>query len=321
MGDYTLKHAILVAIAVAGLIAATWFTVLVAGGTVGPATHLMYLPVLLAATYWGPFGGVATGLAAGLAVSILPVHVALRDVQTVASIAFRTLAYVSVGLLVGTWSQRLHSKQEELARMTLQSIAALVNTVEAKDHYTSGHSIRVASIAVAIGRVLLLDERSLFVLQTGGLLHDVGKVAVSEQILAKPDRLTAVEMEQVMRHPDEGDRILAPFDHQHAERIRDITRHHHERLDGSGYPDRLKGEEISQLAMIVAVADVYDAVTSSRPYRPGMDRVSALLVLHNEVEQGRLDGAVVGILRSLVLTNSLTTRPAATPFHARPQPL
>lgn len=321
MGDYAVKHAFLIASAVAALIAATWFAVLVAGGTVSPATHLMYLPILLAATYWGPFGGAAAGLAAGIATALLPVHTDLGDAQSAASILFRTLAFSSVGVLAGTWSQRLLVKQEELTRMTLQSIAALINTVEAKDPYTSGHSIRVASISVAIGKAFLLDGRSLSALETGALLHDVGKVAVPEQVLAKAGRLTEGEMEQVRRHSEEGDRILAPYDHEDAERVRDIVRHHHERLDGSGYPDGLKGKEISQLAMIVAVADVYDAVTSSRPYRLGMDRVSALRVLQHEADAGRLDRAVVGVLRSLVMTNRLAARPETLPLQVRPQAL
>lgn len=300
---------------------ASWYTILLTGGTVGAAGHLMYLPIILAAAGWKTFGGAMTGLTAGIAVALLPAHTHLGDQQMWTAAVIRTVAYVSVGSVVGLWSARLDLRHRQVTDMTLQSIAALINTVEAKDPFTSGHSIRVASIAHAIGQEMLLDERTLFVLHTGGLLHDIGKVAVPEEVLRKPGRLTPAERAIMQRHPLEGNRILAPFDHRDSKRIRDIVLHHHERLDGSGYPHQLRSGEITQLARVVAVADVYEALTSNRTYRPGIDRVSALLVLQQEAEAGRLDGAVVGFLRSLVLTNRLSVplegyapRPTATPM-------
>ncbi|MCE9603122.1 MAG: HD-GYP domain-containing protein [Gemmatimonadetes bacterium] len=146
----------------------------------------------------------------------------------------------------------------------------MFSTIDAKSPWTAGHSERVTHLAIAIGRQLQLDSTQLDRLYRGGMVHDIGKLAVPTAILDKRGRLTAVERRIVERHPGAGFDLLAPLV-EFAD-VLPIVRSHHERPDGRGYPDRLAGDEIPWLARVLAVADVYDALTSDRPYRAGMDR-------------------------------------------------
>jgi putative nucleotidyltransferase with HDIG domain len=144
----------------------------------------------------------------------------------------------------------------------------MFTTIDATSPWTAGHSERVTHLALAIGHQLRLDDVQLDRLRRGGLLHDIGKVVVPPSILDKPGALTPAERALVERHPQVGFELLAPFP-DHAD-VLAIVRSHHERPDGAGYPDHLSGEDIPWLARVLAVADVYDALTSDRPYRAGM---------------------------------------------------
>ena len=159
----------------------------------------------------------------------------------------------------------------------LEVLRALVNAIEAKDPYTAGHSQRTAEFAVAIGRALKLSAEELKELEVGGLLHDIGKIGIAEQILRKPAQLDDAEMRVMRGHPAIGDGIVA--DIQMLTRIRSMVRNHHERYDGSGYPDGLKGDAIPLGARIIAVADTYDAITSDRCYQPGRPPLESIPIL------------------------------------------
>lgn len=176
-------------------------------------------------------------------------------------------------------------------------VAVLIHIIDAKDRYTAGHSMRVAEYAVKLGETLNLDEATLKNLRVAGLLHDIGKIGVSESILNKPDRLTAEEYEAVKKHSELGALIL-----QHADDFRNIVpcvRHHHEHIDGSGYPDGLRGEEILLPARILAVVDTYDALTSDRPYRARLPLGDALRILR-EAAGHQLDPDLVDRFCGLV---------------------
>jgi len=147
----------------------------------------------------------------------------------------------------------------------LQTIKAIVAAVDAKDSYTRGHSDRVREMCVAIARELKLPEREQEVIEYMALLHDTGKIGVSEAILHKPGRLTDEEYRVIQEHPIIGARVVSEVDF--FKRASDIVRHHHEWYNGEGYPDGLKGDEIPLGARIIAVADAFDAMTSHRPYR------------------------------------------------------
>jgi HD-GYP domain-containing protein (c-di-GMP phosphodiesterase class II) len=161
-----------------------------------------------------------------------------------------------------------------LQRSIFQSLRGLANALEAKDAYTCGHSTRVASLSRRLAIRAGLPSPVAETIAQAALLHDVGKIGVPESILRKPGPLTADEWDIMCRHPVIGARIVAPLEFFNEGAI--IVRHHHERMDGSGYPDGLIGDQIPVGARIVAVADIYDALTSDRPYRRALSRSDAI---------------------------------------------
>jgi HD-GYP domain-containing protein (c-di-GMP phosphodiesterase class II) len=173
----------------------------------------------------------------------------------------------SVASILGTHgrNQDLFRQHEELL---LSFVKSLVSSLDAKDAYTRGHSERVALIARRLGTQLKLPEDELRDIYLSGLLHDIGKIGIDDQILRKPGALSAEEFEKVKEHPVIGYNILAGLKNLNA--VIPGVRHHHEAWAGTGYPDQLAGEEIPLMARIMAVADAYDAMGSDRPYRKGM---------------------------------------------------
>jgi cyclic di-GMP phosphodiesterase len=161
----------------------------------------------------------------------------------------------------------------------------LALTIEARDPTTNGHCERLARHAVALGRALGLGDDDLQALNRGGFLHDVGKVGVPDAVLLKQGALTIEEFELMKRHPDIGDSLCAPL--QSLRAVRPIVRFHHERLDGSGYPLGLRGDEVPLLAQIVGIADVYDALTSHRPYRRALSHEEAARHLLEDARTGK----------------------------------
>ncbi len=149
----------------------------------------------------------------------------------------------------------------------------ILQRVEEKDAYTHGHGKRVRDISHAIGKKLNLPSRNMERLLLGALFHDIGKIEIPDEVLKKPSTLTATEFEQIKTHPVVGSEMVK---NTFLEDTYDIIRHHHERLDGSGYPDGITGEDISIESRIVAVADSFDAMTSKRPYRDAMTCRQAL---------------------------------------------
>jgi diguanylate cyclase (GGDEF)-like protein/putative nucleotidyltransferase with HDIG domain len=179
----------------------------------------------------------------------------------------------------------------------LNTIYALAATVDAKDHYTYGHSKKVAQYATDIARALGYSRDSLETIRAGGLLHDIGKIGIPDEILGKPGPLSDEDWVPIRAHPNLGVAIL-----KHVDALKDClasVQYHHERYDGSGYPSGLKAENIPLDARILAVADAYDAMTSERPYRPNkLSKDDAI----GELERGankQFDPKVVGIFTKL----------------------
>jgi len=154
---------------------------------------------------------------------------------------------------------------ENLHMNYFNTIRALVLAIEAKDPYMRGHTERVTEYAIAVARVLKMPPPELEILRYAGEVHDVGKISIPDSILGKPGRLTSAERAIIELHPVKGEELLEPLDF--LKPVRPIVRHHHERYDGRGYPDRLKKKEIPLLSRILACADAFDAMTSDRPYR------------------------------------------------------
>ncbi len=173
-----------------------------------------------------------------------------------------------------------------------ETISALALAVEAKDHYSRGHLDRVSDYAIRIARKFNLSEEDMKVLRDGARLHDLGKIGILDEILKKPDQLNPQEWEMMKKHTVIGEGIIKPI--RSLSKLCDIVRHHHEKLDGSGYPDGLKGDEISLLSRILCVADIFDALTTNRPYRKAFTSEEAKQELIKM--KGKLDPKVVDAL-------------------------
>ena len=162
--------------------------------------------------------------------------------------------------------ERVKAQGRRLEQLFLGGVQALAEALEVKDPYTRGHSVRVSQYSAVLARTLQLDDETVRQIALGGQVHDIGKIGVRESVLNKPGRLTDEEYSHIMTHPVVGWRILAPLMGE-ATIALNVVRSHHERVDGAGVPDGLRGELIPFEARIVAVADALDAMTSGRPYR------------------------------------------------------
>ena len=180
----------------------------------------------------------------------------------------------------------------QLQRGIYQSLLGLANALEAKDVYTRGHSERVGAASRELALRIGMSTAEADVVARAGLLHDIGKIGIPEGLLRKPGPLTAEEWSVMRRHPVIGAQIVSPFEFFTAGAV--VIRHHHERFDGSGYPEGLRGTSIPLGARIVAVADVYDALTSDRPYRAAMSTKAAVAELRAQAGRG-LDGELVQV--------------------------
>jgi putative two-component system response regulator len=193
--------------------------------------------------------------------------------------------------------KKVEEQTRKIRESSLNAIKSLAYALEAKDKYTSGHSKRTTDISVAIAEELSLPQEKIEKIRLAGLLHDLGKIGVRDTILDKAGKLTAEEFAEVRTHSEVGERILKPVVEDLE--ILEMVRHHHERYDGKGYPDGLRGDQISQGARVLAVADAYYAMTSDRPYRSAMTVKDAVAQLESG-KQTQFDSQVVdAFLRAL----------------------
>jgi HD-GYP domain-containing protein (c-di-GMP phosphodiesterase class II) len=207
---------------------------------------------------------------------LLPVHgragitgiiaVYFRDPARLAAESFDALLLLNHVASVALENASLYRTLQKSYFSTVESLASAIDAVSPATH---GHSKRVTQFALILGEGLDMDASALSILKFGALLHDIGKLGIPPAILEKESRLSAEEFEQVKEHPVIGERIIAPV--EFLQGARPIVRHHHERWDGRGYPDRLRGEEIPIGARIVAIADFYDAMVSARSYKRALD--------------------------------------------------
>jgi putative nucleotidyltransferase with HDIG domain len=187
--------------------------------------------------------------------------------------------------------RRVHEQSQRIQELFLEGVQMLARALEAKDAYTSGHSIRVSRYSLATAERLGFTDEALQTIRVGGELHDIGKIGTREAVLHKPGSLTADEFRQITEHPVLGERMLSPLARESPAVLR-MVRSHHERLDGRGFPDGLVGDRIPVEARIIAVADSFDAMTTRRPYRDSRAPADALNEIHR-VAGTQLDPEIV----------------------------
>lgn len=215
----------------------------------------------------------------------------------------RWMGYFLIALVVRTLLRNNQKEQENLLSLT----ATLASSLDARDKYTSFHSHNVAYYSREIAKAMNLSQKECDNLYLGGLLHDFGKIGISESILNKPSRLTDAEFEQIKQHPQKGYEMLKHITYFSKNSILDMVLYHHEKFDGTGYPSKLKGEEIPLVARIMAVADAFDAMTSNRIYRKVEDVDYALC----EISSGKhshFDPEIADIFLDLVVQEKVNIR-------------
>ena len=279
-----------------------------AGGTSSGLPHLFYLPVFVAAFVYGWSGGVLAGLVGGLVCGVLVPVDAQGTPQDTRTWLVRLVAFVLAGGIVGAFSSSLRARLRQLQRVNTQVVFAFARAIDVMHRDTAEHSGTVSIHAVVIANELGLDRQSIERVRWVALLHDVGKLAVPREVLDKPGRLTPSEWANVQAHVQASIDILAGIEafQPYLEGIR----HHHERFDGSGYPDGLAGDAIPLDARIIAVADAFDAMTSERPYRPSLSGADALAELRRASDT-QFDPAIVdAFARTLTRNETHRTAPA-----------
>jgi putative two-component system response regulator len=192
---------------------------------------------------------------------------------------------------------KLKQRTDELERAE-SVLFSLARSIEGKDPYTHGHCERLCEYSARLGQQLKLPEGQIIALRRAGIVHDVGKIAVPDAILLKPGSLTAEEWKLVREHPIVGERICAPL--KSFRFVLPIIRHHHEKLDGSGYPDGLRGDAIPVTARVLQIVDVYDALTTVRPYKHAFSITDALQTMKQEVAKGWWDPHIFDQFERLV---------------------
>jgi putative nucleotidyltransferase with HDIG domain len=197
---------------------------------------------------------------------------------------------------------RLYADANELF---LDTIQAITTAIDAKDPYTRGHAQRVSEFSTVMANELNLPAETIHQIRVGGLLHDVGKIGVPDSILTKPGRLSNDEFEKMKEHPSTGAQIMGKV--RMLQEELPALAEHHERIDGKGYPEGLHDEEITLIGRIVAVADVFDALTSNRPYREALSGEEALEILNNNRDT-HLDSRCVDALMNAYLKGKIQTQ-------------
>jgi putative two-component system response regulator len=203
---------------------------------------------------------------------------------------------------------KLKHRTDELERAEAV-LFSLARSIEGKDPYTHGHCERLSQYSARLGEQLGLPEDQITALRRAGVVHDVGKIAVPDSILLKPGRLTPEEWTIMREHPVVGERICSPL--KSFRLVLPIIRHHHEKLDGSGYPDGLRGDAIPVTARVLQIVDVYDALTTDRPYKKAFSIASALETMKQEVEKGWWDPQIFDQFAHIVKSTDSLSRGAA----------
>jgi len=197
---------------------------------------------------------------------------------------------VSAAVSIMSMAKKIEELKDERQKICEMAARTILKALDAKDSYTYGHSMRVTYFCMVVGQELQLDEQNSYDLQLAALFHDIGKIATPDAVLNKPTRLTDEEFNIMKQHPSQSYEILKGF--EVFEKVARYAKHHHERYDGRGYPDQLKGDEIPLFARIILIADTFDAMTSTRVYRKGLSHDIAFAELL-DFSGSQFDGELV----------------------------
>ncbi len=308
------RAALLVILLVAALLGLTASVVFLTDGTGNAFLHLAYLPVIIASLALGLQGGIITALIAGLLVlgPFMPLVVSENISQNWSNVLYRTFFLLLVALATGSFGASIRirraaaeASQERLERLYARNLRLFASLVSTRDRETADHCERVAHNCVVLGRRLGLSAEELNNLYWAGMLHDLGKLAVPEAILQKPAALTDEEFEVVKQHSKIGADILVSLSVE-FQPIAEGVHWHHEKWDGSGYPDGLKGEEIPLAARVLAVVDVYEAVTTDRPYHHAISSDAAIDLI-TAGSGTHFDPEVASVFREMVQEGQLVS--------------
>jgi putative two-component system response regulator len=185
-------------------------------------------------------------------------------------------------------------------------MVSLANIIEARDKYTDGHTRRVSMIAKSLGKELGLEQKDIEILESVGVIHDIGKICISDNILNKPDKLTNDEFAIMQEHPVIGEKICKSL--KNLEPSLSPILHHHEKLDGSGYPQGLKGDEIDTVTRIITVSDIFDALYSDRPYRPKLEYNKVKTIMMDDAEKELIDIKIVSTLFEMIDSGKINVK-------------
>ena len=276
--------------------------------------QVLYIPILLSAAGLGALGAIGVALASALVLMPGAISVGASIPGWQAQIAFLAAFTIVVGWLFRASARgRDSAYTQDFALAHDRILVSLANTVEVRDHHTQGHCQRVAQNAVVMGSALGFTREELEVLYWSAMLHDLGKIAVPEYILQKHGPLTEDEFAEIRRHPSYGADLLASIAPEFRP-MAEIVRAHHERWDGQGYPLGCHGDEIPLMARVIAVVDVFEALTSERPYRSPMAPEKALHYLRRG-SGSQFDPSLVPLFEALYEREEIRTADAAPERH------
>ncbi len=244
------------------------------GGTKGAYLHIFYIPIILASFAFGLSGGISVSILSGLILGpLMPFDVKNAIPQETFSWIYRMGFFLFVSTIVGVLANTYRFQTSSLSKMAtklsrtyVKELVTLASIIEQRDKQTGGHCERVGYNSFLIGKELKMDKNLLNLLFWSGLLHDLGKIGVPDSILLKPDKLTELEFDEVKKHSELGAELLYSISPD-FKLIAQGVRTHHERWDGKGYPSGLSEENIPIFGRIIAVSDIFEALTSKRPYQ------------------------------------------------------
>jgi putative nucleotidyltransferase with HDIG domain len=269
------RQQLLLAVLVCGALPSITAIVYLADGTKSVFPQLYYFAILAGAIGFGARGGLLVGLVAGvLCGPLMPLDVSADIAQPFERWTFRMTTFALVGVVVGAYASNARARVAERTAFTHAVIRAFVRVIDAKSRYTAEHSEHVATFAIGIARECGFDADTVERVYLAALLHDIGKLRTPDAILNKPGALTECERQRIEQHPIDSVQMLAGI--AQFDPYVPAIRHHHERIDGTGYPDGLAGDAIPLEARILAIADSFEAMTAARPYRPALPRSEAL---------------------------------------------